>query len=78
MNKVINPELEIITRKLGEISDWFTDYKKTVEPVDEHIRERITSIEDCLDVVAQNIAEIVSIEFLENIFYRSRIPGKVE
>lgn len=78
MSKVITPEFETATRKLGEISDWFAEYKKTVRPADDHIRERITNIEDCLDVAAQNIAELVSIEFLEKIFYRPGLSGKVE
>jgi hypothetical protein len=64
-----NPELENITRKIAEISNWFTDYRKKVKPSDDHIIERIVGIENSLDEAVHEISELVAIEFKENVYY---------
>jgi hypothetical protein len=70
-NEAYNPELENITRKLAEISNYFSDYRKKVKPSDDHIIERLNEIENSLDEAVHEISGLVAIEFKENVYYKT-------
>ena len=67
---VIDPYLIEYTRQLGEMAEWFANYRNYIRPADDHIRERLVEIENHLDGAAQNIAELVAIEFQQSVYYK--------
>jgi hypothetical protein len=58
------------TKQLGTICKWFSDYRKTVNPNDDHVLERLTEIDNNLCEAVHNIADLVAIEFQENAYYK--------
>ena len=65
-----NMELKEMTAMLSEVTQFFTEYGRKVSKRDEHITQRLTLIDNHLNSAANEISEIVGIEFMENVFYK--------
>jgi len=70
LSELFQPEFFEFTKQLKAINKWFYDYRKTVNQADDHIVERLIEIDNNLSDVVNNIADLVAIEFKENVYYK--------
>lgn len=65
-----NLELKEMVEKLKQVNQFFIKYGDKVSKNDTHIISRIRTIDDHLCEAAIEISSLISVEFMENVFYK--------
>lgn len=69
-SELFHPEFVEFTEQLREMRKWFESYLDNTNKNDKHIIMHFMKIEDALINASIHIADLVAIEFQENVFYK--------